>query len=77
MKTIMLLLVLTAGAAWGQKTQTCRSCGAADMSQQFPSAIPRHPNPSGPRNSAGPSTPQEQKNSQIREYREPRNRPQE
>lgn len=45
MKTIVLLLVLIAVGAWGQKTQTCRSCGAADMAQQFPNATPRHPKP--------------------------------
>ena len=45
MKTIMLLLVLVGTGAWGQKTQTCHSCGAADMSQQFPRATPRHPKP--------------------------------
>jgi hypothetical protein len=44
-KTIMLLLVLMATGAWGQKTQTCHSCGAADMSQQFPRDTPRHPKP--------------------------------
>lgn len=45
MKTIMLLLVLMATGAWGQKTQTCHSCGAADMIRQFPRDTPRHPKP--------------------------------
>ena len=45
MRTIMLLLVLMATGAWGQKTQTCHSCGAADMTRQFPRDSPRHPKP--------------------------------
>jgi len=44
-KTILLLLVLMATSAWGQKTQTCHSCGAADMIRQFPRDTPRHPKP--------------------------------
>jgi len=44
-KTTMLLLVLMATGAWGQKTQTCRSCGSADMIRQFPRDPPRHPKP--------------------------------
>lgn len=45
MKTILLLLLLMATGVWGQKTQTCHSCGAADMTQQFPRHTPRHPKP--------------------------------
>lgn len=46
MKTIMLLLLLVAGAAWGQKTQTCKSCpSVADMDRQLDPAPPKHPKP--------------------------------
>lgn len=45
MKTILLLLVLMVTGAWGQKTQTCHSCSAADMNRQFPMDTPRHPKP--------------------------------
>lgn len=44
-KTILLLLVLMVTGAWGQKTQTCHSCSAADMNRQFPIDTPRHPKP--------------------------------
>ena len=45
MKTIMLLLVLMVTGAWGQKTQTCRSCDAEEMNQQFSNTPQRHPKP--------------------------------
>ena len=42
MKTIMLLLVLMAGAAWGQKTETCKSCpSVADMDRQLYPRLPK------------------------------------
>jgi len=44
-KTIVWLLVLMAAGAWGQKAETCHSCGAADMTRQFPRDTPRHPKP--------------------------------
>jgi hypothetical protein len=44
-KTIMLLVMLMATGVWGQKTQTCHSCSAADMTRQFPQDLPRHPKP--------------------------------
>ena len=46
MKTIMLLLGLMAGAAWGQKAQTCKACpSVADMDRQLDPALPKHPKP--------------------------------
>ena len=45
-KTIMLLLVLMAGAAWGQKTQTCKACPTvADMDRQLDPRLPKAPKP--------------------------------
>ena len=42
MKTIMLLLVLMAGAAWGQ-TQICKTCpSAADMDRQLYPRLPKN-----------------------------------
>jgi len=46
MKTIMLLLVLMAGAAWGQKTEICKACpSVVDMDRQLD---PRPPKVSKP-----------------------------
>ena len=46
MKTIMLLLVLMAGAAWGQKAETCKSCpSVADMDRQLYPRPPKTPKP--------------------------------
>ena len=46
MKTIMLLLVLMGGAAWGQKAQTCKACPSrADMDRQLDPKAPKHPKP--------------------------------
>jgi len=43
---IMLLLVLVAGTAWGQKTQTCKACPSrADMDRQLDAKPPKHPKP--------------------------------
>jgi hypothetical protein len=40
---------VVASAGYGRvgtkNTQTCHSCGAADMTRQFPRATPRHPKP--------------------------------
>jgi len=45
-KTIMLVLVLMAGAAWGQRAQTCKACpSAADMVRQLDPKPPKHPRP--------------------------------
>lgn len=36
MKTVMLLLVLMAGVAWGQKGETCKACpSAGDIDRQL------------------------------------------
>jgi hypothetical protein len=41
-KTIMLLLVLMAGAAWGQKSEICKSCpSVADMDRQLYPRLPK------------------------------------
>lgn len=46
MKMIMLLLVLMAGAAWGQKADTCKACpSAADMDRQLDPTPPKKPKP--------------------------------
>ena len=46
MKTIMLLLVLMSGAAWGQKTQTCKACpSVADMDRQLDPKLPKASKP--------------------------------
>ena len=46
MKTSMLLLVLMAGAAWGQKAQTCKACpNVADMDRQLDPRLPKTPKP--------------------------------
>ena len=43
MKTIMLLLVLMAGAAWGQKSEICKSCpSVADMDRQLYPKLKTH-----------------------------------
>jgi hypothetical protein len=31
--------------AWGQKAETCHSCDAEEMNQQFSNKPPRHPKP--------------------------------
>ena len=42
MKTIMLLLALMAGAAWGQKAELCNACPSpADMDRQLDPRPPK------------------------------------
>jgi len=45
-KMIMLLLVLMAGVAWGQKAETCKVCpSAADMDRQLDPRPPKTAKP--------------------------------
>jgi hypothetical protein len=45
MKTVVLLVIM-ATAAWGQRTQTCKACpSVADMNEQFLRRTPRPPKP--------------------------------
>ena len=45
MKTVILLVIM-ATAAWGQRMQPCKACPrVADMNEQFSNRFPRHPKP--------------------------------
>ena len=44
MKTVILLVIM-ATAAWGQRAETCKCPSVADMNAQFLRRIPRPPKP--------------------------------
>ena len=45
MKTVVLLVIM-ATAAWGQRTQTCKACpSVADMDRQLYPRLPKAPKP--------------------------------